>query len=145
MVSKLPNHPTYKISMVYFHGIQLCPGRNINKTISPIFTREENKEAPEASPVQSKDNLPPIPPKKPRELEKKQNPPYLERLSIDKLMPQSEFDLLGELHNVCLKILLFQAILDIPIYSKVVRELCLKKLGIKRKDTPTVHVTGYLA
>ena len=145
MVSKLPNHPTYSISMVYFHDIQLCLGRNINKTISPIITGEENKEAPEASLVQSKDNIPPIPPRKPWETEKKQHPPYLERLSIDKLMPQSEFDLLGELHNVCLKILLFQAILDIPIYAKVVRELCLKKLGIKRKDTPTVHVTGYLA
>ena len=89
MVSKLPNHPAYSISMVYFHDIHLCPGRNINKTISPIITGEENKEAPEASLVQSKDNIPPIPPRKPWETEKKQNPPYLERLSIDKLMHQS--------------------------------------------------------
>ena len=59
-------------------------------------------------------------------------------------MPQSEFDLLGESRNVCVKIPLFQAVKYIPIYSKVVRELCLKKLGRKRKHPPTVHVIGYL-
>ena len=60
-------------------------------------------------------------------------------------MPQSEFDLLRELRNVYVKIPLFQAIKDIPIYSKVVRELSLKKPGRKRKDPPTVHVIGDLA
>ena len=39
--------------------------------LSPSITGEENKEAPEASPIQSKDNLPPIPPRKPQEIDKK--------------------------------------------------------------------------
>ena len=59
-------------------------------------------------------------------------------------MPQSEFDLLGELQNVSVNIPLIQAIRDIPIYSKSFRELCLNKLGRKRKDPPTVCVIGDL-
>ena len=79
------------------------------------------------------------------QVEKIQLPPYLERLIIDKLVPQFEFDLLGELQNVCMNIPLFQAIKDIPIYSKVVRELCLKKPSMKRKYSPTVHLIRDLA
>jgi hypothetical protein len=46
---------------------------------------------------------------------------------------------------VCVKIPLFQAIKDVPIYVKVVRELCLRKLGRKEKDPETVHIIGKLA
>jgi hypothetical protein len=52
---------------------------------------------------------------------------------------------LNELKNICVKILLLQAIKDIPIYSKVVKELCIKKLGRKKKDPPIVHLIGYLS
>ena len=52
---------------------------------------------------------------------------------------------MGELQNVCVKIPLFQAIKDIPIYSNFVRELCLKKSGRKRKHPPRVHVIGDFA
>jgi hypothetical protein len=47
-----------------------------------------------------------------------------------------------ELQNVCVKIPLFQAIKDILIYSKIVKELCIMKLGRKPKDPPTIHVIG---
>jgi hypothetical protein len=43
---------------------------------------------------------------------------------------------------VHVKIPLFQAIKDVTIYSKVVREICLKKPGRKQKDPQTVHVMG---
>ena len=56
-----------------------------------------------------------------------------------------QFDLENELKNVCIKIPLLQAIRDIPIYSKMVRELCLKKPGRKQKDPPTIHVIGQLS
>jgi hypothetical protein len=49
------------------------------------------------------------------------------------------------LKNVCVKIPLFQAIKYVPIYARVVRELCLKKPGRKQKDPPTVQVLGHLA
>ena len=94
--------------------------------------------------MRSKDNFPPIPPRRFPQEEKKQSPPYPDRLIIDKLVPQSEFDLLGELGNACVKIPLFQDIKDISIYSKVVKELSLKKPGRKLKDPLTFHVIGYL-
>ena len=128
MATELPNYLAYSISIVDCHYIQLRFGRNIHKTTSPIIIEEEDEETPETLPVhseetlvRSEDNSPPIPPKRSPQAEKNQLPPYPECLIIDNLMPQSEFDLLGELWNVCVKILLFQAIKDIPIYSKVVK------------------------
>lgn len=46
---------------------------------------------------------------------------------------------------MCVIILLFQAIKYVPIYSKAVRELCLRKPGRKRKEPKIVHVIGQLA
>jgi hypothetical protein len=74
-----------------------------------------------------------------------QDPPYLERLNQEKLFTQPEFDFLGELNNVCVKIPLFQAIKDVHIYLKAVREICLRKPGRKHKDLQTVHVMGKLS
>jgi hypothetical protein len=37
---------------------------------------------------------------------------------------------------------LFQAIKDVPIYSKEVQEICLRKLGKRLKDPQIVHVMG---
>ena len=61
-----------------------------------------------------------------------------EKLSIS--LP--DFDVLNELTNVCVKIPLLQAIKDIPIYTKAVRELRLNK---RRKDPSKIHVVGKLA
>jgi hypothetical protein len=74
-----------------------------------------------------------------------QDPPYPERLNQEKPFTQPEFDFLGELKNVCVKIPLFQEIKDVPIYSKAVRELCLRKPSRKQKDPQTVHVMGKLS
>jgi hypothetical protein len=51
---------------------------------------------------------------------------------------------LNELKNICVKILLLQAIKDIPIYSKVVKELCIKNPGRNKKDPPIVNLIGGL-
>jgi len=66
-------------------------------------------------------------------------------LVIEKPTTQPEFDILNELKNICVKILLLQSIKDIPIYSKVVKELCIKKPGRKQKDPPTLHLVGGLS
>jgi hypothetical protein len=71
-------------------------------------------------------------------------PPYLDILVIKKPTTQLEFDILNELKNICVKIPLLQSIKYIPIYSKVVKELCIKKPSRKKKDPPTVHLIGYL-
>ena len=155
MASELSYYPAYSISWVDFHDIQLRSRRNINKTTSPWITEEENEETLDTSPIQYEeapdillfqygDNNPPIPSRKPQETEKKWTPSYTQFWIVDKLMPQSKFDLLGELWNVSVNITLIQYIRDIPIYSKSIRELCLKKLRWKRKDPPTVCVIGDL-
>lgn len=62
------------------------------------------------------------------------NPPFPKCLAIQKHQTQAEIDLLGQLKDVSIKIPLIQAIKCIPIYTKIIRDLCLKKLGRKRKD-----------
>ena len=49
---------------------------------------------------------------------------------------------MNELNNICIKIPLLQAIKYIPIYSKVIKELCIKLPGKKQKDPLTIHVIG---
>ena len=41
-----------------------------------------------------------------------------------------------------IQILLFQAIKDVPIYGKAIREACMTKPRRKKKDLTTVHVIG---
>jgi hypothetical protein len=57
-------------------------------------------------------------------------------LALEKPVVQPEFDLETELRNVCVKIPLLQAIKDVPIYAKTIRELCIKNPGRKRKRPP---------
>lgn len=47
-----------------------------------------------------------------------------------------------ELRNVYVKIPLLQAIKDVPIYTKVIRGLFIKKPSRKQKDLPTIHLVG---
>lgn len=54
------------------------------------------------------------------------------------------FDIIDQLKHVCVKIPLLQEIKDVPIYSKALREACLKKIGKKKKDLQIVHVMGQL-
>jgi hypothetical protein len=49
---------------------------------------------------------------------------------------------MNELKNVCVKIPLLQAIRDVPIYAKTIKELCIKKPSWKQKDPPTIHLVG---
>jgi len=64
---------------------------------------------------------------------------------MSKPSPQAEFDLLGELQNLFVKIPLLQAMKDVPIYAKTLREYCSKKPTKKTKDPLTIHVTGKLS
>jgi hypothetical protein len=63
---------------------------------------------------------------------------------IEKPTTRPEFDILNELKNICVKILLLQDIKDIPIYSNMVKELCIKNPRRKKKDPPTIHLIGKL-
>ena len=64
---------------------------------------------------------------------------------IPRPLEQPNFDLLGELKNLCIKIPLLQAIQDIPIYAKTIKELCIKKPKRRTTTNPTVQVVGTLS
>ena len=72
-------------------------------------------------------------------------PPYPERLMLPKVVGQPQFNILGELKNLYVKIPLLEALQDVPIYAKTVQDLCTRKPGRKPRDPPTVHVIGKLS
>jgi len=49
------------------------------------------------------------------------------------------------LKNLCVKIHLLQAIKDVPIYNKLVKEKCFKHPGRRNRDAPTINVIGQLS
>jgi len=71
-------------------------------------------------------------------------PPFPERLALTKTLEPHAFNLLGELQNLYVKNPLLQALRDVPIYARTVRDICIKKPGRKAKDPLTVHVMGEL-
>ena len=52
---------------------------------------------------------------------------------------------MGELKHLCIKIPLLQAIQDIPIYAKTIKELCIKKPKRITTTNPTVQIVGTLS
>ena len=70
------------------------------------------------------------------------DPPYPQRLAKTEMIPQPEFNFLKELTKLHRRIPLLQAIKDVPIYAKIVRDLCVKKPITKPKDPISIHVMG---
>eukprot|EP00253_Pinus_taeda_P020034 PITA_20034 len=73
------------------------------------------------------------------------SPSFPERLIIPRPIEHLEFDILGELKNWYIKIPLLQAVQDIPIYAKTIKELCIKKPRRRITNNPTVQVVGTLS
>jgi hypothetical protein len=57
------------------------------------------------------------------------DPPFPKRLKITKPVELPSFNLLGEFKNLHVNIPLLQVIRDVPIYTKTVRDLCIRKPG----------------
>jgi hypothetical protein len=74
----------------------------------------------------------------------KKNPPYPKIVEHLKTLIEFEFELLGKIENLCFKIPLLQTIKDVPIYNKINKELCIKRLGRKKKNPPNINVVGQL-
>jgi hypothetical protein len=64
---------------------------------------------------------------------------------IEKPVVYPNFNIIRELKNLCVKISLLRALQDIPIYAKIIKELCRKKLARETKNPSTVHVVGTLS
>lgn len=73
------------------------------------------------------------------------SPPFPERLVIPRPLQYPDFDILGELQNLYIKIPFLQAIQDIPIYAKTIKELCIKKPRRNITTNPRVQVVGTLS
>lgn len=80
-------------------------------------------------------------------LQSQDKPPFPQRLqsTASKSLEEPTFDILDQLKNVQIQIPLFQAIKDVPIYGKFIKEAYLKKPGRKKKDPQTIHVLEKLA
>jgi len=66
-------------------------------------------------------------------------------MKITKTVELPSFNLLGELKNLHVNIPLLQAIRDVRIYAKTMRDLCIKWPRKKPRDPLTVHVVGELS
>ena len=73
------------------------------------------------------------------------SPLFPERLIIPRPMQYLEFDILGELQNLYIKIPFLQAIQDILIYAKTIKKLCVKKPRRNIVNNPRVQVFGTLS
>ena len=72
-------------------------------------------------------------------------PPFLERLIHPSHHTPEETELLGELKNLCVKIPLLQAIKDVPIYNKLIKEKFFKHPRRRNNDTLTINDIGQLS
>ncbi|XP_059070728.1 uncharacterized protein LOC131860349 [Cryptomeria japonica] len=133
-----PNqYPAYVVSISDIH---LRSGTTLLAPSSPVITEIPTKGV-------EKDNLPSmlVPPSQTQESDIAPSFPQRLEMEVIKKMEEPMFDLIDQLKHVCVKIPLFQAIKGVAIYSKAIKEACLKKPGRKKKDPQTVHVIGQLA
>ena len=121
-------------------NINLRSGKVLHKESPAVEKQGENEENENETPTQRKQNDD----IKNKQMQPLHPPPFPNRLVQTKLpMSIPQFDVLDELKNVYIKIPLLQAIKDIPIYTKAIKELCLKKPTRKRVDPQTIHVIGH--
>jgi hypothetical protein len=120
----LATYPTYSISSLECNDIHLRSQKTLTKDQPRISVEYLHEDVPNQESKQKKSREPS---KDENSHPERQGPPYPKRLNQKKSFTQPEFDFLGELKNVCVKIPLFQAIKDVPIYSKAVQEFCLRK------------------
>ena len=71
--------------------------------------------------------------------------PFPKRLIIPRPIQHPNFDILGELKNLYIKIPILQAIQDITIYARTIKELCIKKPRRKITNNSKVQVVGTLS
>ena len=106
------NFPTYYIAPIECNEIYLCLGRIVDLTSSPIIIEQPKEENNTTGIEQSKLEGPSATPEPTTVLDIRVSVvekntsflPYLERLSLVNADPQPEFDFLGELKNLFVKI-----------------------------------------
>jgi len=133
----IQNQPTLSLFPAQCNDIHLRSGRIVEPIIADVTSsdKEETKEHDVPEEVQSSSN----------NAAETTKPPFPEHLALTKMPEPPDFNLLGELQNLYVKIPLLQALRDVPIYARTMRDICVKKPGRKIKDPLTVHVMGDLS
>eukprot|EP00253_Pinus_taeda_P017439 PITA_17439 len=122
------------------NDIHLCSGRVVEPIIDDITdskkeeTRKEKSSNKDTKILESPTN----------KTVQTTEPPFPERLTLSKTFEPPAFNLLGELQNFYVKNPLLQALRDVPIYARTVRDICVRKLGRKAKEPLRVHVMAEL-
>jgi hypothetical protein len=138
----------YLITSAPLNEIQLRYRKVLNKTNSIVVIQErQSKNQPdEDEDTPAIEEIPPDIPARPTSQTKLPQeincPPYLKRFIVNKHEVPLGHNLEVELRNTCVKILLLKAIKDIPIYAKILRDLCIENPGRKRKEPPIIQVVG---
>jgi hypothetical protein len=115
------NVPTLSITPMPCDEIHLKLGRIVEPIVEDAPSLESDKELGERPSADTEEIDQPI-------LEIA-DPPFPERLKITKPVELPSFNLLGELQNLHVNIPLLQAIRDVHIYAKTMRDLCIRKPG----------------
>ncbi|XP_059066774.1 uncharacterized protein LOC131857973 [Cryptomeria japonica] len=129
--TKFNQYLAYSVSI---SDVNIRSGKTLQSPVTLVIIELTNEEEEKIEPS------PVLQTEEPKNL----NPPLPQTLAQPKSVLEPTFDFLGQLKKVSIKIPLCQAINDVTMYSKVIREACLKKLGRKKKDLAIVHVMGKL-
>jgi len=105
--------------------------QEINLRSGRVLTDNQPPSLPRASEEEREESMPRVNPT-----------PFSERLTHPVHPNPEDNELLGELKNLCVKIPLLQAIKDVPIYNKLIKDMCFKHPQRRKRDTPTINVIG---
>jgi hypothetical protein len=135
----IQNQPIFSLFPAQCNDIHLRSGKIVEPIIDDVtssdFDKEEIKKHNLLEEVQPSSNT----------IAKTTEPPFPEHLALTKTPKPPAFNLLGELQNLYIKITLLQSLRDVPIYARIMRDICVKKPGSKTKDPLTIHVMGDLS
>lgn len=135
----IENQPILSIFPAQCNDINLWSGKIVEPIIDDVTSSDFDKE--EIIKYDSPEEVqPPF-----NTVAKTTKLPFPKRLALTKTPEPPAFNLLGELQNLYIKIPLLQALRDVPIYAKNMRDICVKKPGRNTKDPLTVHVMGDLS
>eukprot|EP00253_Pinus_taeda_P016149 PITA_16149 len=127
------------------HGSQLRSGRTVtskNQNRPTIIFEEKGEEETPNHSLKAINKQPSpsgsMPPSS-------NQPPFPERLVMERREPIFETSLALELQNMFIKIPLLQAIKEIPICTNIIKELCIKKPRRKKLEPQTIQFVGMAA
>jgi len=125
---ELQDFPTYIITSLGINDIHCRSGKVLHQDAPVIIEEPIEEETPNQ--INNNDSIDPVNQTSMftiNQTQQSSSPPFPKRLELEKEITKTQYDLLDELKNVCIKIPLLQEIKDIPIYAKTVRELCIDK------------------